>query len=179
MKIRFCKIRIVLSIVISLAATLGYAETSILVPKKPNCGLYAMTVLGQQLDLSLTCEGLAKANPSLNKDLVSFAELLEAAKKEGIELDAVEGSMEQLKTLSPPAILGLNPNHLVALTKLIPDGMQVIDQSGVFKSLSWKELEKNWSGKALILSASPALKSPENPSNGLPKKLILAGWNKD
>ena len=88
----------------------------------------------------------------VSRDGVNAGNILDAAKRYGLEAKAVKVELEEMGELPLPAILHWDFNHFVVLEKLTLKGVWIVDPANGRRSVPQSELNASFTGVALVFA---------------------------
>ena len=115
------------------------------------CGEESLKTVLKQLGLPPREEVFRKLSRGPESQ-TSMAALKQAARAHGLESYGMKVADGSLARVAAPAILLCRPAHYTVFQGLAPDGVKIVDSSGVSpeeKVVSLEELKENWTGYAL------------------------------
>ncbi len=101
------------------------------------------------------------------RDGASAFDILEVAKAFGLQGRAVRLEMEDFDALPPGAILHWRMSHFIVLEKTRKDGIDVVDPDGGSRYHPMREVERHFSGVAILLEPSESFQTADGPSSPL------------
>ena len=117
-----------------------------------SCGVASLLDLASLLEREPSAEAREGIEGSYPGPTCSMRDIAEAGRRVGIELHGVVGELSEVGAPPGPAIIHLSePDHFVVLARLSGEWAQVID-SGAVVAVPRAELEKRYSGRALVLA---------------------------
>jgi ATP-binding cassette, subfamily B, bacterial CvaB/MchF/RaxB len=112
------------------------------------CGLACLTMLANYHGHYLDLASLRRRYPTSSAG-TSLTSLIEIASALNLESRAVRVSVEDIASLTLPAMLHWEMRHFVVLSKMTTRGVKIIDPAVGEKSLTWNDFRAKFSGTAL------------------------------
>jgi len=122
---------------------------------KINCGPVALAACLDALGKS--AEAATARAIQGTPDGISLYALAEQAARFGVSAQTVELPFADLKSTNLPVLAHVQPNHYVAVLAVNGDKAQIEDSIGGKREMPLKDLEAEWSGKAITFAESPNL----------------------
>lgn len=117
-----------------------------------DCGTASLASLAELVGAPVRTDRLPAISRAMPDAGPSMLDVKQAAEGEGIRLKGIGGMLNEVAQLGGPAIIHLcEPDHFVVLARLSDEWAQVID-SGAVVAVPRAELEKRYSGHALVLA---------------------------
>src|SRR5262249_19064644 len=135
-----------------------------------DCGAACLAMAGRYHGIRLSV-GQLRETANVGREGCSMLSLALAAESVGFNARAVRTDYRHLNTLSLPAIIHWKGYHYIVLYEAKDDKVVVGDPAAGLLSLSRAEFEAGWTGRLLLLTATPRLESQEPQRNTLQRFL--------
>jgi len=117
-----------------------------------DCGTASVAALAELVGAPIPTDRLPAISRAMPEAGLSMLNVKQAAEGQGIALKGIGGTLHEAARSDGPAIIHLSqPDHFVVLARLSGEWAQVID-SGAVVAVARAELEKRYSGHALVLA---------------------------
>jgi ATP-binding cassette subfamily B protein len=113
---------------------------------------------------------------SVSRDGTNAYDLLDTAKRYGLDTDAVRAEADDLRLLPLPAILHWQGRHFVVLERVTRGGAVIVDPGSGVARLTRRELDEAFSGIALLFAPGADFRRREDESGSVRRRVrILRG----
>ena len=117
-----------------------------------DCGTASLAALAELVGAPIPADRVSVLAQQMPDAGPSMLDVKQAAEGQGIALKGIGGTLDEAAGFGGPAIIHLcEPDHFVVLARLSDEWAQVID-SGAVVAVARPELEKRYSGHALVLA---------------------------
>lgn len=150
------KCRLVVLLIVYLVATLLVPAAA----QPESCGIVSLFRLCELTGQELSQEQQEQIVAAYPAEQCSMLEMKQAAESVGITLVGVKATLEELQEVCGPKILHLkDPEHFLVIARFSPEWVHLVARGGV-AVLTREEVEKRYTGQALILEQEESLAGP-------------------